>query len=310
LRESGATLACPHGLEGGVLAELLDDATYITIEVHDLAPPDLMELTGKLRRERPDAMLIALGVDSIELFDACHRLRFDFYQGHYLTTCREEQEPKLNSQRIAVTQLISYLRRTEIDYDKLVLIARQDFALTFRLLRYINSASVGLRTKIGSLKQAMVYLGREGLYRWLTLLLFYNSKQSQTDSALRETSLGRARMCELLARRKMGNAECEQAFVTGLLSLAGVLFRTSMEKAISQLDLPKDIHDALAAHEGKFGNLLALTLACENGDTAVIDTVGRQVGLASDEVNNLYIEALGWAVEYDMGLEVESASAT
>ena len=213
-----------------------------------MTPPILMETARQLHDRHPDAKLVALGVDSVELFEACHRVKLDLYQGRFLTSFREEQEPKLNSRRMVVTQLISRLRHKEVDYDKLVLIARQDFAVTFRLLRYINSAAIGLRSKVGSLKQAMIYIGREGLYRWLTLLLFHDSKGTQSDGALRELSLGRARMCELLARRRMSNAECEQAFVTGLLSLADVLFRTPMEKAIGQLELPQEIHDALAAH--------------------------------------------------------------
>jgi EAL and modified HD-GYP domain-containing signal transduction protein len=303
LRERGALLACPHGLAGSPVAPLLEIAAYITVEAGRMTPPDLLVLTRQLHKDHPDAKLVATGVDSVELFDACRQLPFDFYLGRYLTARREGQEPRLNSQRMVVSQLISHLRRKETDYDKLVLIARQDLALTFRLLRYINSAAMGLSTKIGSLKQAMVYIGREGLYRWLTLLLFYNSKNSPTDDALRETSLGRARMCELLARRRMGNAECEQAFVTGLLSLVDVLFRMPMEQALGQLDLPPDIHEALARHEGKYGTLLALALACEAGDAAAIGRAGSALGLDHDEVNSLYLQALGWAVEYDLGLE-------
>lgn len=309
LTERGVRLACPHSLAGGPLDALLDLAAYISIDASALAPPDLLELTRRLRKAYPEVQLIATGVDSVELFDACRRLHFDFHHGRYLTTRREDQEANLNSQRLVVSQLISQLRRKDTDYDKLVLIARQDLALTFRLLRYINSAALGLRTKIGSLRQAMVYIGREGLYRWLTLLLFYNSKSSPTDDALRETSLGRARMCELLARRRMGHAECEQAFVTGLLSLVDVLFRMPMEKALAQLDLPREIHDALANHDGRYGAALALTLACEQGDVGRIAELGRAFELDQDAANGLYLQALGWALEYDLGLAEEPLAA-
>lgn len=306
LRERGARLACPASYANGPLDPLLDLASLIVLPVAGLAPPDLLQHIHALRKRCPDAQLMATGVDSVELFDACKRLGFDLFDSRYLTVRQEGLEPNLNSQRMVVSQLISHLRHKDTDIDKLVLIARQDLPLTFRLLRYINSAAMGLDTKVGSLKQAMVYIGREGLYRWLTLLLFYNTKSSPTDDALRETSLGRARMCELLARRRMGSVETEQAFVTGLLSLVDVLFRMPMEQALGQLDLPGDIHRALARHEGKYGALLALTLACEQADHATIATRSAELGLAPEEVNELYLQALTWAVEYDQGLTEDS----
>lgn len=306
LHERGARLACPADYADGPLGPMLELASLIVLPVAGMSPPDLLQRIHALRKRYPEAQLMAVGVDSVELFDACKRLGFDLFDSRYLTVRQEGQEPNLNSQRMVVSQLISHLRHKDTDIDKLVLIARQDLPLTFRLLRYINSAAMGLDTKVGSLKQAMVYIGREGLYRWLTLLLFYNSKSSPTDDALREASLGRARMCELLARRRMGPVETEQAFVTGLLSLVDVLFRMPMAEALGQLDLPEDIHRALAHHEGKYGAVLALALACEQADSAAMAARSAELGLTPDEVNELYLQALTWAVEYDQGLTEES----
>jgi EAL and modified HD-GYP domain-containing signal transduction protein len=202
-----------------------------------------------------------------------------------------------------VTQVISHLRRKDSDFDKLALLARQDLALTLRLLRYINSAAMGLRHKIGTLEQAMTYLGRDGLYRWLTLLLFYDSRQSPVDAALRETALARARLCELLARRRLSRADCEQAFVTGLLSLVDVLFSMPMADALAHLGLPDEIHAALARQEGKYGIFVALTLACERGDAGAVVDLAPRLGLDAADIESLHMQALNWALDYGAGLE-------
>jgi EAL and modified HD-GYP domain-containing signal transduction protein len=281
---------------------MADLAAYIQVPVAETAPPDLLSIVRDLRVRHPDSALVASGVDSVELFDACHGLGFDYFQGQHLTRRGANRPPNLNSQRLVVSQLISHLRRKESDFDKLAMIARQDLALTLRLLRYINSAAMGLRHKVGTLEQAMTYIGREGLYRWLTLLLFYDSRASQVDAALRETALTRGRFCELLARRRLNKAECEQAFVTGLLSLVDVLFSMPMEEALSHLGLPDEIHAALANHKGKYGAFLGLAVACERGDSDAIVEISKRLGVDAETVNSLHMEALTWSLDYDAGL--------
>lgn len=278
-------------------------AVGVHVPVARLAPPDLVARVREVRRRFPGKRLMATGVDSVELFDACTHMGFDLFEGSHLTQRGEQRPPNLNSQRLVVTQVISHLRRKDSDFDKLALLARQDLALTLRLLRYINSAAMGLRHKVGTLEQAMTYIGRDGLYRWLTLLLFYDSRQSQVDAALRETALARGRFCELLARHRLAKADCEQAFVTGLLSLVDVLFSMPIEEALGHLGLPDEIHAALARQEGKYGAYVGLTLAYERGDAPTITALAERLGLSLPEIDDMHMQALAWALDYAAGLE-------
>ncbi|NJM12378.1 MAG: HDOD domain-containing protein [Synechococcaceae cyanobacterium SM1_2_3] len=44
--------------------------------------------------------------------------------------------------------------------------------LTYKLLRLVNSVAFGIPTKIHSLRQALLLLGKRQVQRWLQLLLF------------------------------------------------------------------------------------------------------------------------------------------
>ncbi len=303
LKSTGFRLACPNTFADTPLAPLLQIADFITLSVTGLAPPDMLAITRAEQKAFPSAKLIARGVDSPELFDACKAMHFDYFLGRYLTQPRQQREPNLSTQRIVVSELIGQLKRREPDFDKLAMIARQDLVLTIRLLRYINSAAMGLSHKIGSLEQAMTYIGHDGLYRWLTLLLFYNSKSSEVDQALRETALARARFCEQLARRRLSKTDCEQAFVAGMLSMADVLFQMPMQEALGHLGLPEDIQLALLEKKGKYGVFVGLAIASESGDGEEIARYAAQIGLDPEQVNALHMESLAWAVEYGENLE-------
>lgn len=302
LKSAGFSLAVPSNLASPDTADMMQLADVISVNPNGMAPPDLMAHTRGLRKTFPHSRLLAHGVDSNELFEACRGLHFDLFQGHYLVQRQDSPEPDLSSQRLVVTELISQLKHRDTDFDKLAMIARQDLGLTVRLLRYINSAAMGLSNKVASLEQAMTYIGHDGLYRWLTLLLFYNSKTSQVDEALRETALARARLCELLAKKRLSKKECEQAFVAGLLSMVDVLFKMPMDKAIAQLGLPEELRAALLHQEGRYGAFLGLALACEAGDANGIDRLAGKCEVSPAQVNALHLEALTWAVDYDASL--------
>src|SRR5574340_50243 len=62
-------------------------------------------------------------------------------------------------------------------------------AITFKILRYINSPVNGLQQEIRSIAHAMTLLGYDQLYRWLTLLLFASGKADPRSQLLLKNAL-------------------------------------------------------------------------------------------------------------------------
>ncbi len=297
LKTKGLRLACADSLGEGPLAPVVTLADDLLVDVAALDPAELLERQRRLVRQYPQARLIARNVDTLETLEACRSLAFTLFQGSCVTHRRAWREPRLDSNRMVVAQLIAQLRQDPEDLGQVALLARLDPVLAFRLLRYVNSAAMGLRHKIASLEHAMTYIGREGLYRWLTLLLFYAGKAQPMDEALRETALARARLTELLAQTRLPRNLSEMAFITGLLSLTDLLFQMPLAEVVSQLDLPEAVIDALLKREGPYGDLLALAIACEAGDQDAIAALADRLGLTSALVSARHLEALVWAVE-------------
>ena len=75
---------------------------------------------------------------------------------------------------------------------------QRDVGLSVKLLRIVNSASVGGR-EIWSIGHALRLLGREQVGRWLTVLLVSDGASDGVRAELTQLALLRARMCELLA---------------------------------------------------------------------------------------------------------------
>lgn len=299
LQSSGFHVACGHHLEQRGLAEALKFAHTICLgDVANMAPPDLLARCRELRIRYPESRLIARNIDSTELYQVCQRLNMDLFQGGFLTHRTTSATNKVSPYRVFVVELLNAIRR-QVDYGELAGIAWRDPVLAYRLLRFVNSAAFGLRTKIERLRHAMAYVGRDELYRWLTLLLFSNNEPNHLDDALRENALVRARLAENLAEGRMTPKECDEAFVVGILSLIDALLEIPMKDALAQLSLPDAVAAALLHREGKYAPYLKLAIACEESDQHTLKTLAAECGLEASTVNQRHIDALVWTMNFN-----------
>ncbi len=299
LQGKGYALAFDQALEQGPLAPLLAFANYLHLDAKGGDPIWLLERQKHCHAAFPNVPMIVRNIDSLELLDACRKLAFQFFQGNYLTSTREWGQPRIDTSRAVILELIGHIAEEDIDFKQMARIAGQDLSLYYRLLRYVNSAAFGLNKKFDSLEHAMVLLGREGLRQWLTLMLLSSSKADDLDVALRETAFVRARLVELLAQEHCTRAECEQAFLVGLLSLIDALFHMPLADALQKLALPDPVVDALLNRGGKLGNYLSLAIACEKGYEGAIEELAKTCGLDSQQINAKQVAALNWASEFN-----------
>lgn len=303
LRDSGFQLACGHGLERRGLPEALAMAQFICMgDVSTLDPPDLLARCRELAVRYPESRLVARNIDSSELYQACQQMGFDLFQGRFLTHRDTRPNNKISPYRVFVVELLNAIRR-QADYGDLAGIAWRDPVLAYRLLRFVNSAAFGLRMKIDRLRHAMAYVGRDELYRWLTLLLFSNKEQNPLDDALRENALVRARLAETLAEGRMSRKECDEVFVVGILSVIDALMQMTMQDALAQLSLPDAVADALLRREGKYAPYLKLAIACEESDQDGIRALAVECDLDATLVNQRHIDALVWTMSFNESLE-------
>jgi EAL and modified HD-GYP domain-containing signal transduction protein len=204
-----------------------------------------------------------------------------------------------------VLKLLNGIKQ-QADYDELAGIAWSDPALAYRLLRFVNSAAFGLSLKIEDIRHALVYVGHDALYRWLTLLLFSSQETNALDESLRENALVRARLAEQLAAGHLSTKECDEAFVVGILSVIDTLLEIPMADALAQLTLPEPVSDALLRRQGKYAPYLKLAIACEESDQASIQTLASECGVDAATLNPLHLGALSWAMNFIEAMEKPS----
>ncbi len=288
----------------GILALLEDDGgelpgtlpTACLLARLDSSSHDAMSLARRAEQLRHLGVkhLIAANVDSAEAFEVCRRLGFDLYQGEFLTQPRAGGTGKLDSGVMQVMELLN-LAHEQAPIERLEAVFKHDAAMTYRLLRYINSSANGLGRTIQSIGHALVWLGYEPLYRWLTLLLFSTGKGDGRNDALLQNALARARFMENLGQDRLPRGQLGGVFIVGILSHIDALLDRPMVEAIAPLRLPEPMARALSERQGPYAPYLQLAVACERFDRQAVERFAANIGLPAEQVNLAHVNALIWS---------------
>ncbi|SFL92175.1 EAL and HDOD domain-containing protein [Rugamonas rubra] len=226
-------------------------------------------------------------------FDACAALGLDAFVGKLHLTPRPGSAAKgMNPAQTVILQLMQMVRQNA-DAAQIEAVLKRDATLSYKLLRFINSAGFGAGREVQSLRQALALLGYSPLYRWLTLLLATASSNGYSPVLL-ETAVVRGRLAELLGLAALGKGEAENIFVAGMFSLLDRLLGMPMERVLEAIQLSDDVVVALLTRGGKYGPYLALAEACELNSTLVA-ALAHSLGLSPQEVNQAHLSALAWA---------------
>ena len=80
--------------------------------------------------------------------------------------------PNLTAPAPAVTRLLQVLSLPDADHDDVICIVKQDGVLSAKLLAICNSARFGLAEPVGSVEQAVFYLGHGEIHRLIMAISF------------------------------------------------------------------------------------------------------------------------------------------
>ena len=285
-------------IQPDVLAAMMTEgrpllAPVNTLEV-DADMPDVAAQAALLKKSRPSGLrLVARHARNWDKAQACFAAGLPLFAGRlYLSPPSVVQKAALTPTQSTILQLIDLVRQ-EADVRSLEAILKRDAALSFKLLRYINSVGFGLGTEIHSVQHAVAMLGYSTLYKWLSLLLATAVTEACTP-ALMQTAVVRGRFAELLGEGLLPRSELDNLFVTGMFSLLDKLLGMPMEQILGTIRLPDSVANALLSGEGVYGPFLALVCACETreGDA---EPLANTLFLSAEQVNHAHFAALTWA---------------
>jgi hypothetical protein len=268
---------------------------FVALDAQRHSPEQLRKLATQIQ---PVGIPLAFGVSDGAGFQSCLDAGVNAAAGWFFRTPTRAPAKSLNSGQAQIIRVLNLVRKNG-DIREVEAALKQDVALSYKLLRYINSVGFGLSCEVQSFRHAVTILGYSKLNKWLALLLVTASRDPMAP-ALMHTALIRARLMEVLAQGLVDAQEYDNLFITGAFSMLDVLLGVSIEKVLESMSLPEAIVDALLGHGGAYGPFLDLARVSESDDGKALAEQAAMLGLSAGQFNRAQMQALAFADAMDL----------
>lgn len=291
------------------LQPLLDLADVVKIDFQ-ITPPDER---GRARNQiGKSALALAEKVETPSDFRNAVEAGYDLFQGYFFARPEIVSRKDIPAGKLAFLQLLKELKEPVLDFPRVEAAIKHDPALSVKVLRFLNSAAFGWRSRVQSLKQALVLLGERPFRRWVSLTAMSLLAEDR-PSPLLMTCIVRARFAEELAPVAGLSSDSLDAFFMGLISGLDAVVGRPLPELLDDLKVSPELREAVTGKaEGRLGCLLQLVLAYERADWERLEGCVAQLGVPEDQVATGHREAVSWAQQYwpeAAGTDSEGAAA-
>ena len=243
--------------------------------------------------------MLAEKVETQEEFDYARRIGYVLFQGYFFAKPAILSGREVPGHKLHYLQVLKLVHNPTLDFIKLERLIKQDVSLSYKLLRYINTARFGCRQSIESIKHALVLLGEAEIRRWASLAILSGMCEDKPKELLLSAII-RARFCELVAHAAGLRARESDLFLTGMFSFLDAIMDLPLEEVLSKINVHDDVRRILLRTGPVVKQMAAVYDGVRAYESAAWQTLSPLVGqlrVEEDTLPELYLQAVHWSQE-------------
>jgi c-di-GMP-related signal transduction protein len=285
----------------------LDDFEYRPelrplLDLADIVKVDFLLTVGEPREVARSLighqrLALAEKVETVDEYRCALDLGYDLFQGYFF--CRPEivQRKDISPGKLAYVHLLRELNKEDLDFPAVETVIKRDPALALKLLRFLNSAAFGWRSRVESLKQALIFLGERPFRRWAALIAMA-VLAADKPMPLLMSCMVRARFAESLVTCCGHKERALDAFFAGMVSSLDALIGRPMDELLEDLRVAPDLRAALlGTGTGPLSDAMGIVMAYEVGNWDSVAVRAHALGIQESVLATTYCGAVEWARE-------------
>lgn len=275
---------------------MLDYVTYIKVDISNKHEGrERVSLNNLINTMKGfDKKCIATGVNTKEDYELAMEVGADYAEGSYVAEAMAKKVKRMEFLEGNFFQLVVEVSKDEPDIEQIEKVISHDAALSYALLKIVNSAYFALRRRVSSIRQALVTMGISQLKQWVYLLSFNNDFESdESREAMLKLSFLRANYAMVLSDHvKDLPIIRSEVYMMGMFSTLQYMIDAPLEEILEEVPVAQEIKDALLKQEGICGSLYKLILSYENADWKAVKSLSNELGIPSSLLAQTYMDCV------------------
>jgi len=169
MKDAGYRLALDDYIDSSEIRPLLGFADFVKIDV--LA-------TRYEEQERVVRLCHAHGIPALaekvetgQQFQRCKEIGYDYFQDYFFCRPQVVERRSLPVNKAAYLKLLQAANERDFELNRVAEQLKKDLALSYRLLRYLNSPWFGFQGQVHSIPYALTLTGELALRKWISVVV-------------------------------------------------------------------------------------------------------------------------------------------
>jgi c-di-GMP-related signal transduction protein len=263
LKKSGYLIVLDDYVDDSHFQPLVGLTDIIKVDFLATAPEERRRLANKFIPQ--GIQLLAEKVETFEEFEAAKQMGYSFFQGYFFARPQMLTRTEPASSQFTYINLLREIHRPDLDYHKIERIIGKEPSLSYKLLRYVNTAALGRSGEITSILVALNRLGEKLIKKWATIIVLAGMAGKEQHELVRTTII-RANLCAAFVRAEGLPQQENKAYFLGLFSTIDVLFQRPMPEVLNEIPLPIEVTAALLGKQNGLRQTLQNVIYYERGE--------------------------------------------
>ena len=252
---------------------------------------DLMRTYGNRK-----VTFLAEKVETRSQYEQGRKLGCSLFQGFFFGKPEILSSREIPAHQHNYYHLLQAIHQPQPNLAELEDIIKHESALSYKLLRYLNSAAFAFRMEIRSIRHALALLGLNEVRKWVSVVALAGVAKGR-PSELVITSMVRARFAELLAPEAGLKKRAPEFFLMGLLSMMDAILGRPLANILAEIPVTADVKSALLTGSSPLYPIYEFIQAYERGDWNEIMRRAEALRLSESKVTEAYLDAADWATQ-------------
>ncbi|MFO8001917.1 MAG: HDOD domain-containing protein [Marinilabilia sp.] len=293
LKEKGFCIALDDFVYHKKFRPMIELSKIIKFDIRATPLESLYEILHDLRSDY-EILFLAEKVETYTEFEQAKEMGFDLFQGYFFSRPEVLSTKGISSGQITKLGLINEMGKRELNLKKIEDLIKKDVSVSFKLLRYLNSAYFARRNSINTIKDAITYLGTEELKRFIDIVVISDLSANKPNELIR-ASIIRARMCECCGKVLNTSFSTDELFTLGLFSFMDAILDCRMERLLNYIAFSEKMKLALLRQNKEFKIILSIVEIFEKGNwkNTIFDSIsGKSI---ESKLPEFYIDSVKMA---------------